>query len=47
MHVGLLGKAGFILGLLSGVVLTGLLPTILTFQFLKDRPRPPLIETSE
>lgn len=40
MYVGLWGKAGFILGLLSGMFLTGLLPTVLVLRYLQNRSRP-------
>ena len=44
MYVGLWGKAGFILGLLSGMFLTGLLPTVLVHSYLQNRPRPPPVD---
>jgi hypothetical protein len=39
MYVGLWGKAGFILGLLSGMFLTGFLPTILVLHYLQNQSR--------
>jgi len=38
----LIGKGGFILGLLSGLVLASLLPLVLLFRFLNRRTRPPV-----
>jgi len=40
------GKAGFILGLLSGMFLVGLLPTVLVLRYLQNRSRPPLVDIS-
>ncbi|KAH9996398.1 hypothetical protein BJV74DRAFT_287864 [Russula compacta] len=40
------GKAGFILGLLSGLVLTGLLPIVLLAHFLYHKSRPPPLGAS-
>jgi len=42
LYVGLIGKGGFIFGLLSGLVFTGLLPLVLVFHFLNRRTRPPV-----
>ena len=46
MHAGLWGKAGFILGLQAGMILSGLLPTVLVFRYLQNRSRPPPVDIS-
>ena len=44
MYVGLWGRAGFILGLLSGMLLVGPVPTVLVLRYLQNRSRSPLVD---
>jgi hypothetical protein len=44
MHAALWGSLGFILGLLSGMILTPLLLTVLVHRHFQDRSRTPPVD---